>query len=156
MARHLAAEFGLVGVNGIDLIIRDGIPYAVEINPRWSASMELVERAYGVSMFGIHAAACVNGVLPAFDLTEARRRAGAPGKAIVFAREALAAGATDRWLDDETVRDVPRPGDHIDAGQPVCTVFEQATDVANCRDALRRRARAIVSLIKSGLPNPDP
>lgn len=146
LARCAASEFSLVGLNGIDLIIRDGIPYAIEINPRWSASMELVERAYGVSMFGIHAAACANGVLPAFDLTEARR-AGAAGKAIVFAREALTAGATARWVDDETVRDIPNPGESIAAGQPICTVFEKDVDVARCLAGLRRRARSIVSAI---------
>ena len=147
LARHAAAEFSLVGLNGIDLIIRDGTAYALEINPRWSASMELVERAYGVSMFGVHADACVNGVLPAFDLMEARRRAGAAGKAIVFAQEALTAGATLRWLDDETVRDIPNPGERIAAGQPICTVFDEDTDVERCLAALRRRARSIESAI---------
>ncbi len=45
LARAVAEEFGLVGVNGIDFVARDGVPYAIEVNPRWSASMELVERA---------------------------------------------------------------------------------------------------------------
>ena len=49
LARAIAEEFDLVGVNGIDFVARDGVPYAIEVNPRWSASMELVERAYGVS-----------------------------------------------------------------------------------------------------------
>ena len=146
LARCAAAEFSLLGLNGIDLIIRDGIPYALEINPRWCASMELVERAYGVSMFGIHAAACVNGVLPVFDLMEARR-AGAHGKAIVFAGEALTAGDTRRCLDDEMVRDIPGPGEPIAAGQPICTVFDTGTDVERCLAGLRRRARSIVSAI---------
>ena len=45
LAAVAAAEFHLVGVNGIDFIERSGVPYPIEINPRWSASMELVERA---------------------------------------------------------------------------------------------------------------
>ena len=147
LARSVTAEFALVGLNGIDFIVRDGIPYALEINPRWSASMELVERAYGVSMFGIHAAACVNGVLPAFDLKQARRRRRTMGKAIVFAREALTAGATHRFLDDEMVKDIPRPGDHISVGEPICTVFEEDTDLERCRGGLRRRAQSIMSAI---------
>jgi hypothetical protein len=147
LAGYVAAEFALVGLNGIDFIVRDGIPYALEINPRWSASMELVERAYGVSMFGIHAAACVNGVLPSFDLKQARRRKRTMGKAIAFARGALTAGATHRFLDDEMVSDIPRPGDRIAAGQPICTVFEEDTDVERCRAGLRRRAQSIISAI---------
>ena len=35
----------------------------IEINPRWSASMELVERAHGVSVFGVHAAEAVMDTL---------------------------------------------------------------------------------------------
>ena len=147
LAGDVTAEFGLVGLNGIDFIVRDGIPYALEINPRWSASMELVERAYGVSMFNLHAAACVNGLLPAFDLKQARRRRPTIGKAIVFARGALTAGATHRFLDDEMVKDIPRPGDRFAAGQPICTVFEEDTDVERCRAGLRRRAQSIISAI---------
>ena len=74
LARAVAGEFGVVGVNGIDFVARDGVPYAIEVNPRWCASMDLVERAYGLSVFEAHAAACANGVLPEFDLLRARRR----------------------------------------------------------------------------------
>src|SRR5262249_46678573 len=86
VAAAVCEEFELVGVNGIDLIVRDSVPYAVEVNPRWCASMELIERAYGVSVFGMHAGACRDGSLPDFDLAAARRGAAAAGKAIVFAR----------------------------------------------------------------------
>src|SRR5262245_1916067 len=69
-------EFGLVGVNGIDLIVRNGVPYLIEVNPRWCASMELIERACPASVFSMHVAACRDGVLPDVDLSQARR--GAP------------------------------------------------------------------------------
>jgi predicted ATP-grasp superfamily ATP-dependent carboligase len=58
LADVAAADLSLVGVNGIDFVARRGVAYAVEINPRWSASMELVERASGRSLFAAHAAAC--------------------------------------------------------------------------------------------------
>ena len=98
LARAVAEEFGVVGVNGIDFVARDGVPYAIEVNPRWCASMELVERAYGLSVFGAHAAACADGVLPEFDLARARRGAAAVGKAVVFARRDVAVGDTREWL----------------------------------------------------------
>src|SRR5688500_14607466 len=48
-ARELAAavvtEFGLVGLNGIDFIAQGGVVYPIEVNPRYSASMELLERS---------------------------------------------------------------------------------------------------------------
>jgi predicted ATP-grasp superfamily ATP-dependent carboligase len=113
------------------------------VNPRWSASMELVERAYGVSVFGAHAAACTSGALPGFDFARARRGAGAYGKAIVFARRDVVAGDTRAWLADSTVRDVPHPGERIRAGRPVCTVFANGCDAAGCHAALVRRAERI-------------
>jgi predicted ATP-grasp superfamily ATP-dependent carboligase len=149
LARAVVEEFDLVGVNGIDFIARDAVPYAVEVNPRWSASMEVVERAYGVSVFGAHAAACRAGSLPDFDLASARRGARAFGKAIVFANRDLVVGDTRAWLADADVRDVPRPGDRIQAGSPVCTVFADGFHSADCHDALVRRAEWIYELLKS-------
>ena len=139
----VAEELGVVGVNGIDFIARGGVPYPIEVNPRYSASMELVERAYGVSVFGLHANACGAGVLPAFDLTRARVGARAVGKAIVFARHDAVAGNTREWLGDSTVRDVPWPGERILRGRPVCTVFAEGRDGAACHAALVRRAQRI-------------
>jgi predicted ATP-grasp superfamily ATP-dependent carboligase len=143
LARALSEEFGLIGVNGIDFIARGGVPWVIEVNPRWSASMELVERAYGFSVFGAHAAACVSGALPDFDLHSARRAGRAHGKAVVFARRDVALGDTRPWLEDPTVRDVPRPGERVRAGRPVCTVLADGDDAAACHAALVRRADRI-------------
>ena len=74
LTRVVTEEFGLVGVNGIDFVARDGVPYALEVNPRWSASLELVERAYGFSVFGAHAEACAsNDAAPVRSQTGATR-----------------------------------------------------------------------------------
>jgi predicted ATP-grasp superfamily ATP-dependent carboligase len=143
LAAAVSEEFGLVGVAGIDFVIDDGRPCVLEVNPRWCASMELVERAYGMSVFAAHAAACRDGALPSFDLTRARDGSRAYGKAIVFARQDLVAGDTRPWLEDPSVRDVPRPRDRISRGQPVCTVFADATDEHACHAALVRRAERI-------------
>jgi uncharacterized protein len=143
----VAEEFGLAGVNGIDFIARDGVAHAIEVNPRWSASMELVERAYGVSVFGAHAAACTNGVLPEFDLSSARRGTQAVGKAVLFARRDVVGGDTQAWLsaqaDPPAIRDIPRPGERILAGRPVCTVIANGTDHAACHAALVRLAEQV-------------
>ena len=141
LAQAVADEFGVVGVNGIDFVARDGVPYAIEVNPRWSGSMELVERVYGLSGFGVHAAACTHGTLPEFDFTKARRGVGALGKAIVFARRDVTAGDTHAWLADASVRDVPQPGARVRAGRPMCTVFATGRDSVSCYAALVRRAK---------------
>jgi len=145
LARTIAEEFELVGVNGIDFVARDGVPYAIEVNPRWTASMELVERAYGLPVFAAHAAACVDGVLPAsgdFNLSAARRRLRgiqAFGKAIVYARDEVTVGDTRDWIASG-IRDVPHPREKIAAGRPVCTVLATGRDALDCHAALVERA----------------
>jgi len=171
LSAAVAAEFGLAGVNGIDFISRGGRAYAVEVNPRWSASMELVELAYGVSVFGAHAAACAHGQLPDFDLGSAQRRAHVLGKAVVFARQDVVVGDTSTWLpavpdspdppdlpdspdlpdrpDPPALRDIPKAGEHIAAGQPVCTVFASGDSVTGCHAALVERARRVYAALAS-------
>jgi predicted ATP-grasp superfamily ATP-dependent carboligase len=140
IATVAASAFGLVGVGGVDFIDDGRVMHPVEVNPRWTASMELVERARGLSMFGAHARACTSGVLPA---SEAGAGGLVHGKAIVFARRGLIAGDTCEWLTDPTVRDIPRPGMRITARQPVCTVLAHGVDAADCYRALVNRAEAV-------------
>jgi len=143
LAQAVTAAWGLVGVNGVDFVARRGVPFAIEVNPRYTASMELVERAYGLSIFEIHARACA-GTLPAFDLASARRGApGAVGKAILYARRRSAMGEARAWLADPDVRDVSPPGTRFAPRDPVCTVFARGADAAACDAALERRAAAL-------------
>jgi predicted ATP-grasp superfamily ATP-dependent carboligase len=137
IAGFVAREFDLVGLNAIDFIAGDGVVHPIEVNPRWSASMELVERAFGVGTFAAHAQACVDGVLPRFDLRAAfRRLSRAVGKAVVFADEDLVVGDTSDWLFRGDVRDVPNTGDRIRAGHPICTVFADGRDSTECEGGL--------------------
>ncbi|MGH7703459.1 MAG: ATP-grasp domain-containing protein [Gemmatimonadales bacterium] len=142
LAQVVTEEFHLVGVNGLDFIARDGVPYPLEVNPRYSASMELAERAYGLPIFALHMQS-VAGALPAIDHFALRRTPGAFGKAVVYARRTLVLGDTAHWLDDDRVRDVPHPGERIGAGQPICTVFASGPDSASCYAGLRAQAARI-------------
>jgi len=141
-------EYGLIGVNGIDFIARDDLPFPIEVNPRWCSSMELVERAHERSVFAIHARACDQSVLPGDDLVGAVPRDAVTGKAIVYARSSVMIGDTRGWLGDSDIRDVPHPGERIPRGAPICTVFAGASDVAACRAALTMRAREIYACLE--------
>jgi predicted ATP-grasp superfamily ATP-dependent carboligase len=142
LTRAMAAEFNLRGLTGIDFVASGGVPYPVEVNPRWSSSMELVERLTGASLFAAHVAACTSGELPSSAGT-VLNGATVVGKAIVFARREVVAGDTRAWLADPTVRDVPQPGERMQAGQPMCTVLASADDVPGCYAALEERARRV-------------
>jgi len=141
VAMAVARDYGLVGLNNVDFIARQGVAYPVEVNPRWSASVELVERAHGFSMFGLHADACARGTLPDDRLPLCLRRA--VGKAIVFARADVVVRRSREWLWSRDVADVPRPRTLIRRGEPVCTVFAEAPTADQCYGTLVRRAARI-------------
>jgi predicted ATP-grasp superfamily ATP-dependent carboligase len=146
MAHAAAGAFDLVGVNGIDFVARSGEPYPIEVNPRWCASMELVERASGTSVFALHASACETGLVP-YPAVLKTPSAGFFGKAILFAAHTVVVGNSRAWLGDPDVRDVPRPGTVIRARQPICTVFASAENDSACHAALLRRAGEIYDRI---------
>jgi predicted ATP-grasp superfamily ATP-dependent carboligase len=147
-ARGLAAavteEFGLIGLNGIDFIARSGVPYPIEVNPRYSASMELVGRATGLSLFELHRAAC-GGSLPAEE------SAAGPviGKAIVFAQREVTVGEGLRWTAAGDLADIPHPGERIERGRPICTVFATGPDASTCTERLRHRAGRIYRMVEA-------
>jgi predicted ATP-grasp superfamily ATP-dependent carboligase len=140
LAGRVAREFELRGVCGIDFIARDAIPYAIEVNPRPTASMELVERATGFSIWLAHVAGCTGKLAPSQTYATSARML-AHGKAVLYAREPVVLGDTTSWLADHDVRDVPAPGERIARGSPICTIFASGRTSALCYAALVRRAR---------------
>jgi predicted ATP-grasp superfamily ATP-dependent carboligase len=135
IAALVTREFGLVGVTGFDFVLyksphpqplsqgeREEEVCLIEVNPRYSASMELIERAYGLPVFDLHVRAVLHGELPEFDL--AARLADGPfhGKAILYAERDAVAPDTRSWLE-RGIRDVPFPGESLVQGGPICTVL---------------------------------
>jgi predicted ATP-grasp superfamily ATP-dependent carboligase len=144
VAALVTRAFGLVGLNGIDFIARNGVPYPIEVNPRYSASMELVERAGGISLFDAHAQAC-NGLLPLVPAPGNRVQ----GKAIVFARHDIRLGNTESWVGQAWLADVPHSGEKIRRGSPICTVFAEGQSSATCQRRLMQRAADIYRTVES-------
>src|SRR5207249_12217603 len=127
-------------------------PVVVEVNPRYSASMELVERSTGVAMFGLHLAACRGG-LPEAALTDAALHGAGTsavhGKAIVYAPRSVTVTASPIWTE-RGVRDVPHPGDVIAKGHPICTVLADGPTRARCLARLRAAEENIVAICPPG------
>ena len=63
----VASASGLVGWFGIDYVLRDGEPWPVEVNPRYTASVEVHELTCPTrrALVGEHRLACEGGVVPA-------------------------------------------------------------------------------------------
>ena len=160
MAARLTRRFRLRGVNGMDLVVADDpegrpCPFLVEVNPRYTGSMELVERAYGLNIFSLHLEALA-GRLPDFSLREHLHpqkpdfeektwfHPQGPyfGKGIVYARRMVTMPETAGWTERGR-RDVPFPGERIEAGHPVCTVLAEGKGRETCRNHLLAGVEAV-------------
>ena len=145
IAARLTNRFGLRGVNGVDLVIAEGpdgepCPFLVEVNPRYSASMELVERAYGLNVFSAHLDA-LGGRLPDFSLAK-HLEGHYLGKGIVFARKTVTMPETKDWAKRGR-RDIPCPGERIEAGHPICTVLAEGEERETCLNNLLASAETV-------------
>ncbi len=122
LAEFLTREYGLIGVNGIDFILKDDRIWPIEVNPRYSASMELIEQAYNLAMFDIHMKSALEGILPDFELKSFINSGKYYGKAILYAeRDSVAPDILD-WMV-RNIRDVPAPGEELRNGGPVSTIL---------------------------------
>ena len=144
LGRSIASSFGLVGLFGIDLILRDGRAWPIEVNPRYSASVEVLEWALGRSLLAEHLLAFGSelGMRPISVRPE-----GFAAKAIVFAGRPFAWPSPLVVLETDPMRfpevaDVPRPGTSFEAGEPVLTVFARGDSPEECRRNLAKRLRA--------------
>jgi len=144
----LAAHFGLTGLVGVDLILGQGHVHVLEVNPRPTASMELLERATGLCLAAAHMTACG---FPTAVVTVARPRRGTWSKAILYADgvieiddEAVAAfraAARETHAGWPLLADIPAAPQTIPAGGPVCTIFAHGGSPRESLAALRRRIR---------------
>jgi len=152
VAAKLTRRFGLRGVNGFDFVLahREGrlIPYLVEVNPRYTASMELMEWAYGLNIFDLHVRS-FEGELPSFSLREQLRQARFCGKGIVYAGKDVTMPETAGWRAKGR-RDVPFAGERIEAGHPICTVLAQGKGRDECWRRLLAEADALRQEVKRG------
>lgn len=136
---------GLTGLFGIDLIHH----HIIEVNPRYTASVEVLEFAHGVPLLDR-------------DTTPPPLRR-VVGKAIYYAAERITFPASGPW-DDSLARctdvwrmpdfaDIPHVGSVIDPGQPVFTLFAAAATEAECIDQLKGKAAECDRLF--GVPIPE-
>ncbi len=152
IAAKLTRGFRLKGVNGFDCVLarREGrlIPYLVEVNPRYTASMELVEWAYDLNIFDLHVRS-LEGDLPSFSLSERLRQDRFYGKGIVYARRNVVMPETAGWKARGRA-DIPFPGEQIMARGPICTVFAQGESRDECWRHLLTEADAVRQEIGEG------
>lgn len=153
----MRSEFGLRGLFGVDAnLLSSGELMPIEINPRYTASIEVLERALPIQPIAWHVDACRHGRLPDYHW-EPEDSCAAHGKVIVYAREAVTISQRFvDWCQSENehsgdwpaLADLPHVDTKIDKGQPVLTAFARGSCVESLRQELRRQAEKVYRLLK--------
>jgi predicted ATP-grasp superfamily ATP-dependent carboligase len=115
-AEKIAAASGCIGSVGIDFML-GSVPWAIEINPRFQATLDTVEAAIGMSVFQLHVDAC-RGILP--EKRPVQRRVAV--RRILFAERDMTVRADLAPLAP-AVADIPWPGTKIEEGHAVVSVY---------------------------------
>jgi predicted ATP-grasp superfamily ATP-dependent carboligase len=155
LGNALCRAAGLWGVFGVDLVIQDDTAWPVEINPRYTASAEVLEYALGISVLAEHRQVFDPGApeLPArHGPTD-----GMIGKAILFAQRQVVFPAAGPWTsvleqpkpveELPAFADIPAAGQAIAPGKPVLTFFTRAPSAALCEMKLRETAARLDRLL---------
>lgn len=146
----LAEKLGQRGLFGVDFIWDGTAPWVVEVNPRYTASCELLELAHGRALLRDHWQAWLpQEPLPLLPEPSPTTRSGVIGKLILYARSKVTAPDLSRFLRPRSpwtipfLADIPRQGTPFQPGEPMCTVFATAPDAGGCHRKLARRAQRV-------------
>jgi uncharacterized protein len=138
----------LRGLFGVDFILNDDGPWLVEVNPRYTASVEVLEYATNTAFLALHR----HAFEPA-SLVPIRQASESDffGKAILYARDRMvmpAKTSTPRSPFDPlrpfimpVAADIPSAGEVIERGWPICTVFARGSSMEQCHERLVQYAQ---------------
>lgn len=134
----LTVEFGLRGLFGIDWIDHHGEVYLIEVNPRSTASFEVIEPTLPDPVFHYHAKAFESSS-DAYVVPLPSKVHRVTGKLILFAPYSgvLSHDAPSyQFIENEVgFADVPRRGTTISKGFPILTILTRGA----CENSVRER-----------------
>ena len=137
ITKKIALHFGLIGSNGIDLVIsKENVPYVIEINPRFQGTLECVERVLKINLVKVHINACIHGSLPIMQ----ERNSIFSTRLILFAHERVI--VPDLTIFKE-VRDIPLPKTVIEKGEPLCSIVTERSSRDDSLQKAKRLAKVI-------------
>jgi predicted ATP-grasp superfamily ATP-dependent carboligase len=142
LAEFLTKDYGLVGLNGIDFILNGDRIYFTEVNPRYTASMEIIEIAYELPMFHLHMQSILDGKLPEFDLEAELKRGKSYGKSYIYTEKDVTVPDTGGWSVKD-IHDIPPSGEKIRKGSPVCTILAGRSTAEETLSEMIRRAQEL-------------
>ena len=156
----LSGGFALRGLFGVDTVLApSGLPAPIELNPRYTASIEVLERGLPIEPLRWHVAACRENRLPNVDWTPEMNRQ-VHGKAILFARRSyeISQRFVDRCISQNEdkvwpdLADLPHAATRIEAGQPILTLFADGVSVESVRLSLKEKCGRLIEMLDRDCP----
>ena len=144
LGKFLQQEYALRGLIGVDLILHDEQLWLIEINPRYTASMELFESQFDRSMIQLHLDSFSSNPANFSRIDHAKTHYG---KAILFAQTTtqIPIDFQPIWqaaLNSQCPRvaDLPAIRTTVLAGHPLFTIFARSESTAETKAKLHQQA----------------
>jgi predicted ATP-grasp superfamily ATP-dependent carboligase len=167
IGKALSQSFNLQGLLGVDAIVNEQGVWPVEVNPRYTASVEILERAIDdCRVIDRHVQACRDHRLLPFRRNTCNTL---HGKAVIYA-------PAETWLTASVIQatasviqvttslqnedswpltaDIPHPG-KVRAGQPIMTIFAHAETEETVLATLQARASEIQRYVSNSPAGPE-
>ena len=150
----LTTALDLQGLFGVDFICQQNKVWVLEINPRFPASAEILDHAFGISLVDLHCLACQDNPTP--ELSSGHNQLQW-GKAILYARRpcTISAQCSHTWLQQTSrpashaseygfyLADIPAAGTTITTGSPILSIVTWGTQRAQVQRQLIRAAKQV-------------
>ncbi len=139
IADVVVEEFGLIGVNGIDVVFSHEGVYLIEVNPRPPAPVNAMRRALDINPVEVHLEACEGRL----DVEPFPRPRAWAVREVVYAPFDARVPKLPDWA-----RDRPRPGVIVLRGEPVCTVTACCSTPSSAITVARRLSSTVRDLLE--------
>jgi len=159
----IASGFGLRGLFGIDFLLEGDVAWLTEVNPRYTASVEVYEWVLDLPLLEWHGRACrsyesrhgskqvLEQFQAALEGAESNRGGRMGAKAIVYAPFTLCvpdlaelARSSEFIAKGVQIADRPKPGSRVPEKAPVCTLLAKRAEPPGL-GALREALSALVA-----------
>ncbi len=137
-AERAVSLSGCVGSVGVDFMAADDRFWAIEINPRFQATMDVVERSRGINLFQAHVDAS-RGILPHAYTGEYLQYAA---RKVIFAPRDMTV-KDDLSKCGADIADIPALGTEIEEGGAVLSVYGCGASRAEALESLDKTIRKV-------------
>lgn len=132
--KKLASATGLLGWWGADFVLADGSAYLLEVNPRFTAGMELMAKSFGTDIFDTQRRAFSGDLCH----IKAKGSVGYLGRTVVYSRNTTVFREPEKWFL-KGLRDLPFDGRTIAKDEPLVSIYSTGSSREDCMANMARR-----------------